>query len=279
MSREPETGRRGFARRNFLVGVAWVLISLSLLCAILAIWWWIGTRENNRRMVEPLVEATESVRQAFELDSAMPVDEDDPDVIYRKENETKKQIALTFDDGPHPKYTPIILDILEEYDVPATFFMVGENVKYYHDVAESVAAAGHEIGNHTYSHARLDRMSEEEIVEQICACEDEIASLHEYRPKFFRPPEGQLSSLVRQVSKEWDYRLVLWDVDTRDWAHTDPAVICRKVLDTVKPGDIILMHDFIGHNSPTPAALRLFIPALLEKGYEFVTVGELIDGD
>lgn len=201
------------------------------------------------------------------------------DIIYRKSGVEKKQIALTFDDGPHPRYTPMILDILKEYDVHATFFMVGENVKYYHEVAEAVEAAGHEIGNHTYSHARLDQMSREDIVRQICECEDEIASLHEYRAKFFRPPEGQLSSIVRQVSKEWDYRLVLWDVDTRDWAHTPPETICQKVLDTVQPGDIILMHDFIGRNSPTPDALRQLIPALLEEGYEFVTVGELIDGD
>ena len=201
------------------------------------------------------------------------------DIIYKKSGCEKKQIALTFDDGPHPKYTPMILDILKEYGVRATFFMVGENVKYYHDVAEAVVADGHEIGNHTYSHARLDQMSREDIVQQICACEDEIASLHEYRAKFFRPPEGQLSSVVKQVSQEWDYRLVLWDVDTRDWAHTPPATICQQVLETVQPGDIILMHDFIGHNSPTPAALRQLIPALLEQGYEFVTVRELIDGD
>jgi peptidoglycan/xylan/chitin deacetylase (PgdA/CDA1 family) len=75
-----------------------------------------------------------------------------------------------------------------------------------------------------------------------------------------------------------DYRVILWDVDTRDWAHTPPDEIARHILDTVQAGDIILMHDFIGHDSPTPAALRLVIPALLARGYRFVTVGELVEG-
>ena len=268
--------------RNLWVGILWVSISVCLLSGILDAWWYVGGREQPSTDGKDAAASAE--QQAFELgninDMTSESDlETDPDVIYRKDTDGKKQIALTFDDGPHPKYTPMILEILEEYGVRATFFMVGENVKYYHEVAEAVAEAGHEIGNHTYSHERLDQMSRQHIAEQIGACEDEIASINEYRPKFFRPPEGQLSRTVRQVSRECDYRLVLWDVDTRDWAHTPPSTICQKVLDTVEPGDIILMHDFIGRNSPTPEALRLLIPALLEQGYEFVTISQLVDGE
>ena len=268
------------------LGWVWVVAAIGILCLLSWAWWW-GFREKG----QPLAAAEQqqhpsSDRLAFELSDISHmagVSEESRPVAQENDNEQatviKKQIALTFDDGPHPRYTPVILDILKEYGVHATFFMVGENVKYYHEVAEAVEAAGHEIGNHTYSHARLDRMSKEAIEEQICACEDEIASLNEYRSKFFRPPEGQMSDAVKQVSQEWDYRLVLWDVDTRDWAHTPPDVICEKVLTTIQAGDIILMHDFIGKNSPTPEALRLLIPALLEKGYEFVTVGELMGGE
>ena len=86
-----------------------------------------------------------------------------------------------------------------------------------------------------------------------------------------------MSDRVRQVVRDLNYRIILWDLDTLDWAHTPPSEICRHVLDEVEAGDIILMHDFIGHNSPTPEALRLMIPELLSRGYKFVTVGELLD--
>ena len=254
-------------------GFLWVAVGASVLGGLLFLWWRVG---------RPQAEAVEMTTdtQAVSVTEVSEVAAE-PDVVVQQTNpsEEKKQIALTFDDGPHPHYTPLILDILKEYDVRATFFMIGENVRYYHDVAEAVLADGHEIGNHTYSHARLDQLSREGVVKQISACEDEIASLQEYRPRFFRPPEGHLSDMVKQVSDACDYRLVLWDVDTRDWAHTPPSVICQKVLEDVKPGDIILMHDFVGHNSPTPDALRMLIPALQERGFELVTVGELMNGD
>lgn len=88
-----------------------------------------------------------------------------------------------------------------------------------------------------------------------------------------------MSEAMRQAVGALDYRVILWDVDTRDWAHTPPEAITRHVLDTVQAGDIILMHDFIGYNSPTPEALRLLIPALLQRGFHFVTVGELVAGN
>ncbi len=201
----------------------------------------------------------------------------DPLICHGRDN-SRMEIALSFDDGPHPRYTPMILEILEEYAIKATFFMVGENVKYYPSAAESVAAAGHEIGNHTYTHRKFNLMNEHDMQREIEACEDAITSLSEQKPQFIRPPEGNLNDTMRRVIGSLDYRIVLWDVDTRDWAHTPPESITKHILDTVKSGDIILMHDFIGHDSPTPEALRMVIPALLERGYHFVTVGELVDG-
>ncbi len=199
-------------------------------------------------------------------------------LIYHSRKNDRMEIALSFDDGPHPYYTPLILDILSEYGVRATFFMVGENVTYYPTAAEAVAAAGHEVENHTFTHRHFNSMNEHEVRHEIDACEDAIASVAERRPHFLRPPEGELNDTIRRVVGSSDYRIVLWDVDTRDWAHTPPAEISRHILDTVQPGDIILMHDFIGHDSPTPEALRMVIPALLSRGYRFVTVGELVDG-
>ena len=201
------------------------------------------------------------------------------ETIYHSRHNDRMEIALSFDDGPHPRLTPVILDILAEYGVKATFFMVGENVGYYPAAARAVAEAGHEIGNHTFSHRKFDRLGEDDLRREIFSCEEAISEVSDAPVRFIRPPEGQMSDTMRQVIGDLDYRVILWDVDTRDWAHTPPEAICRHILDTVQAGDIILMHDFIGYNSPTPEALRLVIPALLERGYHLVTVGELVKGD
>ena len=201
------------------------------------------------------------------------------EMIYHSRPNDRMEIALSFDDGPHPRLTPVILSILEEYSIKATFFMVGENVGYYPTAARAVAEAGHEIGNHTFSHRKFDKLGEEELRCEIFSCEEAIGKVSDTPVRFIRPPEGQMSDSMRKVIGELDYRVILWDVDTRDWAHTAPEAISRHILDTVQAGDIILMHDFIGYDSPTPAALRLVIPALLERGFHFVTVGELVEGE
>ena len=200
------------------------------------------------------------------------------EMIYHSRPNDRMEIALSFDDGPHPRLTPVILSILEEYGIKATFFMVGENVGYYPAAARAVADGGHEIGNHTFSHKKFGRLGEEEIRCEIFSCEEAIARVSDAPVRLVRPPEGQMSEAMRQAVGSLDYRVILWDVDTRDWAHTPPEAITRHVLDTVQAGDIILMHDFIGYNSPTPEALRLLIPALLQRGFHFVTVGELVAG-
>ena len=201
------------------------------------------------------------------------------ELVYHKKKNNRMEIALTFDDGPHPYYTPIILDILEEYGISATFFTVGENIEYYPSTAERLLSSGHEIENHTFTHASIGKTNYVDICREIEQCEDAVASASERKTKFLRPPQGQMSDTVKQVIRDLDYRVVLWDVDTRDWAHTSPKAISENVLSVVTAGDIILMHDFIGHDSPTPEALRLLIPELLDRGYNFVTVSELIDGN
>lgn len=235
----------------------------------------------------PLPDTEEPSRQDGTLPESPPVAESDTaptsecgedEIVYHSRKNDRMEIALSFDDGPHPRLTPMILDILAEYGIKATFFMVGENVGYYPDAARAVAEAGHEIGNHTFSHRRFGRMSEAEMLKEISSCEEAISGVWSRPVHYVRPPEGQMNDTVRRVAGMLDYRIILWDVDTRDWAHTPPDEITRHILDTVQAGDIILMHDFIGHDSPTPEALRMVIPALLERGYSFVTVGELVEG-
>ena len=192
------------------------------------------------------------------------------------EDTGNKKIALTFDDGPHPRYTPQILDILAEYGIKATFFVVGVNAYYYPDTMEEVIRRGHEIGNHTYTHPHVACLDSEMLKREVEQCESVVFGLTDYKTKLFRPPEGMIDADVRSVLRSLDYKVILWDIDTRDWAHTASEEIANNVIEHATAGDIILMHDYIGHNSPTPEAMRIFIPALQQKGFKFVVVSELI---
>lgn len=189
---------------------------------------------------------------------------------------SEKRIALTFDDGPHEHYTNEILDILAEYGIKATFFIVGVCAeKYPHIIAREIAE-GHEIGNHTYSHIHVKGANVEQISGEIDRTERLLYEKSGYSTTLFRPPEGVCNDTVRSVAKEMNYQLVLWSIDTKDWIPSSKERIVDTVLREIGAGDIILMHDYIVRNSNTPDALREIIPALLEKGYTFVTVSELM---
>lgn len=189
---------------------------------------------------------------------------------------SRQIIALTFDDGPHADKTPEILDILADYGVHATFFAVGENVKAHPEIIQREIDEGHEIGNHTYSHKFLKKADAKTVADELCRFDDMMLELFEYKPKLFRPPGGLYNTSICDTAKSIGYTVVLWSIDTRDWAHTPTDKICSEICDNAESGDIILMHDFIGGSSPTPAALRVIIPKLLEDGYEFVTISELL---
>ena len=197
------------------------------------------------------------------------------DVYFSYENEDKR-IALTFDDGPHYKYTAEILDILDEYNIKATFFVVGQLAEKYPELILRELAEGHEVASHTWSHAHLTMLSDKSLEDEIYATEELLYELAEYRPTLLRPPEGKYGDNLLRVAGKLDYEVILWTVDTRDWAHTPTETIVNTVLENTESGSIILCHDFIGGESPTPAALREFIPKLIENGYEFVTVSDLI---
>ena len=196
--------------------------------------------------------------------------------VYRSVETDTKKIALTFDDGPHPTLTPRILEILKKYDVKATFFMVGENVVNYPESARSVVQAGHEIGNHTYSHRHVSGMNEDTLKKELALCEDALFELCEYRTHLFRPPEGAVTQCVERCTEAGDYALILWSLDTRDWENKRTDRIVDAVINHIRPGDIILMHDYIGVKSKTPEALEILLPELLRRGYEPVTVSELL---
>ena len=188
----------------------------------------------------------------------------------------KKLIALTFDDGPHPRYTNQILDILKEYGVRATFFEVGENVRYYSETAQRVAREGHEIGNHTNTHPHLKGIDSASLRREVELCDNAIESVTGKKTKIFRPPEGVVEECVKVMAQDKNYSLVLWDIDTKDWAGTDSRVIVKNVLDNAKNGSIILMHDYLSKKCHTLEALRVIVPELIRRGYTFVTVSEMV---
>jgi len=198
-------------------------------------------------------------------------------VLFSCDAGETKQIALTFDDGPHPVYTREILDILAEYGIRATFFVIGQNAEWFPALVQEELAAGHEIGNHTYHHANLRTVQYETVLHEILDMENAVWENVECRPHLLRPPGGLYGEDVCRAAAALDYTVILWSIDTRDWDHPSVEQIVENVLGNVEGGDIILFHDYVSGVSPTPEALRKIIPVLLAEGYEFVTVSEMLE--
>lgn len=196
--------------------------------------------------------------------------------VFKFKNNEDKKIALTFDDGPHPVITKKILDILDKYGVKATFFVVGVNVKNYPSAFECIVERGHEIGNHTYSHSVLNKRPKEMISKEIDMTEERISSASKKRSGLIRPPCGEYDETLVKIALENDYKIVLWNIDTKDWAHVSKKSIIDNVMDNVNGGDIILFHDYISGKNNTIEALDYLIPKLISDGYEFVSVSELL---
>lgn len=188
----------------------------------------------------------------------------------------RRRIALTFDDGPHPSKTDAILDLLAEYDIHATFFLIGENAAFYPDIVRREYAEGHEIGNHTFHHRTAGKCERAYVEEELAETEDLILELTGHVPTLFRPPEGFCSEYLMTAAKKMNCRIVLWNVDPRDWAKTSTEEIVRNVKANVKNGSIVLFHDYTGKGAHTLDALKILLPWLIGEGYEIVTVSELL---
>jgi len=187
-----------------------------------------------------------------------------------------KRIALTFDDGPHTKYTLEILDILKENNATATFFIIGENAEEHPEIIEKIIASGCEVGNHTWSHAYLDKLNPQDIYDELSRADELLKNLTGKSPKLFRPPGGRYNDTILKIADEFGYTTVLWSKDTRDWSSPTIDKVISSALDNPADGDIILFHDYNARNSPTPEALRKILPKLIADGYTTVTVSELL---
>lgn len=181
-----------------------------------------------------------------------------------------KKIAITFDDGPHPQYTELLLDGLKERGVKATFFVTGEHAELHPEVIKRMSEEGHLIGNHTYSHIQLRSNNREEFKEQLVKTNKIISDITGKEVLYVRPPYGTWD---KKFETELNMFPVLWTVDPKDWCSDNAASVTQKVVSKSRENDIILMHDY--YESSVTAALKA-VDELLEKGYDFVTVEEIL---
>lgn len=191
-----------------------------------------------------------------------------------------KVVALTFDDGPDDYYTPQILDILKEKNVPATFFMMGKNVAKYPQQVKRIVQEGHGIGNHTYDHPDLRKAWTTDVTNQIQSTQYELMRVVGRQPDLFRPPYGALTKADVKLLNELGFRNILWSVDTLDWKGKTGEEILEIVHEQVFPGGIILQHNFGatgGELHGTIEALPMIIDELRKEGYTFVTVQTMLD--
>jgi peptidoglycan-N-acetylglucosamine deacetylase len=182
-----------------------------------------------------------------------------------------KVVALTIDDGPSPVYTPKILRILHQYGVTASFSMIGQSAATFPGVAREVAAAGHMIVNHTWNHYNLGHMSAVAVHDEISHGSEAIHAATGVRPSMFRAPYGVWPPAVFSYCAQAGLIPLAWSVDPRDWSRPGVSAIVRDILSDTRTGSIILEHDGGGNRSQTVAALKIWLPRLLDAGYQFTT--------
>ncbi|MCV4230425.1 polysaccharide deacetylase family protein [Virgibacillus sp. LDC1] len=198
---------------------------------------------------------------------------------FRSSGPRIKQIALTFDDVPDPRFTGKVLDVLKEYQVKATFFAVGERAKKRPDLAKRIHEEGHAIGNHSYNHAQLNKLSLDKFKSQIERTNTILKSLTGVDPRLIRPPYGDINEEQLQWARKNGYKVVNWNVDSLDWKGLPKEEVKRNILSAVGPGSIVLQHAGGGVGSDltgTIEALPDIIAELRSKGYSFVTLPEML---
>lgn len=193
---------------------------------------------------------------------------------YTRVRTSRKVIAITFDDGPHPENTSRLLDMLKQRKIKATFYVVGNMVKYSPQLLQRMIAEGHEIGNHTVTHNTLSRMSDDALLKELRAAHDQIVAACGVAPVTMRPPGGAIKKDQKSLMlRELGYPTILWSVDPEDWKRPGPAVVTSRLVNGASPGGILLVHDL---HKPTVDAMPATFDQLLAMGYEFVTVSELL---
>lgn len=192
--------------------------------------------------------------------------------IYSVATEEKK-VAISFDAAWGNEQTPELLSILEEYDVKATFFLVGQWVDNYPDSVKEIAAKGHDVENHSATHAHMTQLSLEQMRQEIVTCNEKIEALTDKCPTLFRPPYGDYDNNVVAAVKNENMYCIQWDVDSLDWKDLSAAEITERITSKITCGSIVLLHNGAKN---TPAALPSIIEGIRAQGYELVPISELV---
>src|SRR4028119_121537 len=198
--------------------------------------------------------------------------------IKRADREVKV-VALTYDDGPSSPYTNQLLDILDRYQVKATFFEVGRKIEKYPEIVPMIVARGHELANHSYSHTDMMSKPREFLLSEIEKTDKLLQELGVKQDSIsFRPPFGRRGVVLSYLLSQMQKKLILWDVNSLDYETTTLTAedIANRVIDNVRSGSIVLMHDSGGDRSKTLAATQVIVKTLQSKGYAFKTVSELL---
>lgn len=186
----------------------------------------------------------------------------------------RSAVALTFDDGPHPQHTPRLLDILAEYRVRATFFVIGTQVRRFPDIARRIVAEGHELGNHTWLHPLLTHHDDSSVLSEIDRTQEVIWQTTGQVPVTFRPPYGAMSARQsRMLHDRRNLPSVNWSVDPQDWQRPGAAIVAQRMVEGAQPGAIILAHDI---HAATVSAVPDAISGLQARGFRCVTMSELL---
>jgi peptidoglycan/xylan/chitin deacetylase (PgdA/CDA1 family) len=186
---------------------------------------------------------------------------------FLKVSEAGRTMVLTFDDGPDPRYTPDILSTLREYEVPAMFFVCGEMAREHRDLLREMADDGHVVGNHTWSHPLIPELPPSGIRDELGRTSELIEETLGAPPLWYRAPFGAWNKHSFEIGAQLGMEPLAWTVDTLDWTEPGTKKIVRRVLDGAGPGVVVLSHDAGGDRSQSVAALRSYLPELLDAGY------------
>ncbi|MGF7185858.1 peptidoglycan/xylan/chitin deacetylase (PgdA/CDA1 family) [Desulfitispora alkaliphila] len=202
------------------------------------------------------------------------------DTFYLKGGSNTNRIALTFDDGPDQIYTPQVLDVLKEYQVPATFFLMGSRSERYPEVVSRIVEEGHVLGNHSWSHPDLRKVSQDRLISEMIRTENILNDITGLRTQLMRPPYGAVNYNTMTELEKLDYKVINWSVDSVDWRDRNVEQILINTLPDVTEEAILLFHSASGEGTSMAAtveALPELINTLRAEGYVFVTVDELLD--
>jgi peptidoglycan/xylan/chitin deacetylase (PgdA/CDA1 family) len=200
-----------------------------------------------------------------------------PDCLWLG-NPQHRQIALTFDDGPHPRYTPELIAVLEKFQVKATFFWLGVQVERYPDIAKTLYRQGHGIGLHGYEHRSFTRLNRDQLHQSLRRTQAAIGQACGIAPETIRdvrPPNGLFSPQILAHLRAWHYRPVMWSAVPEDWVSPGIEVVQRRVRQQTQNGAIIVLHDGPSGGADVAANTAACLPDLLAQGYEFVTIDQL----